>query len=508
MPENKPRWDIHPVVFSVSAALIVGFVFTALVFTERFSETFSALQSSIVEYFGWFYILAVGGILIFMVLLAVTRHGTIRLGPDDSRPDYSSLTWFAMLFSAGMGIGLLFYGVAEPILHFTDPPTGEGSDTAAARLAMKLTFFHWGLHAWAIYALVGLSLAYFSFRHGLPLTVRSALYPLIGERIHGPIGNIVDIAAVVGTLFGVATSLGLGVMQINAGLHHVLGLPEGTTSQVLLIAFITFIATISVVSGLDVGIRRLSELNLSVGALLCLFLLIAGPSVFLFQVFVQSLGEYIQTLPATGSWTSAYHDSEWLGSWTVFYWGWWIAWSPFVGMFIARVSRGRTLREFVFGVLLCPTGATFVWLSIFGGTALHIELFGDGGISEQVSESVPVALFALLERFPLGGIASLGACLVVMSFFVTSSDSGSLVIDIITSGGNPDPPVLQRVFWAVLEGVVAATLLVAGGSAALSALQTAAITAGLPFCFVLLLIAWGLLRGLNREEEERESRAN
>jgi choline/glycine/proline betaine transport protein len=497
---DSRRWIIHPIVFNTSAAIICGFVILAMIFTDQMGEAAGEVQSYIVTYFGWFYILSVAAILIFVVWLACTRFGNIRLGSNDSRPEYNTFTWFAMLFSAGMGIGLLFYSVAEPILHFASPPTGEGGTVEAAERSMNLTFFHWGLHAWGIYTLVGLSLAYFSFRRGLPLTIRSTLYPLIGERIHGPIGNFVDIAAVVGTLFGVATSLGLGVMQINAGLHHVLGVPEGIAVQLLLIAGITTLATISVVSGLNVGIRRLSELNITVGILLCLFLFIAGPSVFLLKMFVQSLGTYLQHLPETTLWTATFQETEWQSSWTIFYWGWWIAWSPFVGMFIARVSKGRTIRQFVFGVLLCPTGATFVWLSIFGGTALYEELYGGGGISEQVSQNLPVALFALLERFPFGGIASLLATGVVITFFVTSSDSGSLVIDIITSGGHPDPPVRQRIFWAVLEGVVAGVLLFMGGTAALSALQTASITMGLPFCGVILVMAWGLLRGLREEK--------
>ncbi len=490
---------IHPVVFTVSASLICGFVVLSLIFSQQVETQIAAVQAFIVSYFGWFYILSVAAMLIFVVWLAMTRYGHIRLGPNDSRPEYGNFTWFAMLFSAGMGIGLLFYSVAEPILHYDAPPVGEGHTIAAAKQAMNITYFHWGLHAWAIYTLVGLCLAYFGYRRGLPLTIRSVLYPLLGDRIYGPIGDIVDIAAVVGTLFGVATSLGLGVMQINSGLNHVLGVPVSLGVQVILIGVITCAATVSVVSGVNVGIRRLSELNVGLGLLLCAFLFLAGPTIFLCKMFVQSIGEYIQHLPETTLWTATFQQTEWQGSWTIFYWGWWIAWSPFVGMFIARVSRGRTIREFIFGVLLCPTGATFAWLAIFGGSAIYIELYGGGGISQEVSESIPVALFTLLERFPLGGVASLVATFVVMSFFVTSSDSGSLVIDIITSGGHPDPPVPQRIFWAVLEGVVAAVLLVAGGASGLAALQTASITTGLPFCAIILIMSWGLLKGLREE---------
>jgi choline/glycine/proline betaine transport protein len=493
---NGPKLIIHPVVFIASALLICGFVVLSIVRHDTMEATFDAVQTFIVGYFSWFYIGTVGFILLFCIWLIFSPYGGIRLGENDSKPEFSTVTWFAMLFSAGMGIGLLFFSVAEPILHFSNPPGGDGGTIEAAKQAINITFFHWGLHPWAVYTLMGLSLAYFSYRRGLPLTVRSLLYPILGDRIHGPIGNIVDITAVVSTLFGVATSLGLGVMQINAGLGHVFGLPEHINVQMFLIAVITAIATISVVSGVHVGIRRLSELNLGLGVLLCLFLLIVGPTVFLANMFVQSVGNYLHLLPQTTLWTATFQHTEWLGSWTVFYWGWWIAWSPFVGMFIARVSRGRTIRQFVLGVLLCPTIATFAWLSIFGGTALHEEFFGAGGLTAAVSESIPVALFNLLERFPFASVSAFVATFVIICFFVTSSDSGSLVIDIITAGGHPDPPTLQRVFWAVMEGLVAAVLLYTGG---LLALQTAAITTALPFCVVLLLVAYSLVKGLREE---------
>jgi choline/glycine/proline betaine transport protein len=496
--QTDSRFVVNGPVFYTSAALILAFVLFGAVFTETAQSIFSTVQSSITAYTGWFYTLAVGIFLLFAIGLAVSPYGRIKLGPDDSEPDYSYTGWFAMLFSAGMGIGLLFYSVAEPVLHFLSPPGGgEGGTVAAAGEAMQVTFFHWGVHAWAIYIVVGLSLAYFSYRHDLPLTLRSALYPLVGDRIYGPIGHSVDTFAVLGTMFGVATSLGLGVMQVNAGLHFLIGIPEAVWVQLSLIAGITGMATISVVLGLDGGIRRLSELNLGLGVLLLLFLFAVGPTVFLMDAFVQNLGAYLQNIVSMTFRTYPFAESDWQSSWTLFYWAWWIAWSPFVGMFIARISRGRTIREFVSGVMLVPTLITFLWLTLFGNTGIGMILNGTGGaVQEAAQTSIPTALFALLGEFPFAVVSSGIATFVVITFFVTSSDSGSLVIDIITSGGEHDPPVAQRIFWAVTEGAVASVLLLAGG---LQALQTAAITTALPFTFVLLIMCYGLLQGLRRD---------
>jgi choline/glycine/proline betaine transport protein len=493
-------FKINPPVFFISAALIIAFVIFGALFTEAAGAMFDALQQGIAALAGWLYILAVAFFLIFVVGLFFSRYSKIRLGPDDSEPEFSYGSWFAMLFSAGMGIGLLFFSVAEPVLHYSNPPGMEGRTEAAVQEAMEITFFHWGVHAWAIYIVVGLSLAYFSFRHDLPLTIRSALYPILGERIYGPIGNAVDIFAVLGTLFGVATSLGLGVMQVNAGLTYLFGVPEAIWVQMLLIAGITLLATISVATGLERGIRRLSEFNIGLGLLLVLFVFVMGPTVYLLNALAGNVGHYLDGLIENTFRTAAYGEAEWLGSWTIFYWGWWIAWSPFVGMFIARISRGRTIREFIGGVLLVPVALTFVWLTVFGNTALYLERLGLGTeIVAAVEESVPTSLFVLLEQFPLSAVSSFAATVVVITFFVTSSDSGSLVIDIITAGGDPEPPVPQRIFWAVTEGVVAAILLLAGG---LTALQTAAITTALPFTVIMLFICWGLLRGLRAERRD------
>jgi choline/glycine/proline betaine transport protein len=491
---------VNAPVFFTSAALIITFVVLGALFTDTAASVFQSLQGGIADFAGWFYVLAVAFFLVFVVGLFFSPFGRIRLGPDDAEPEFTYPSWFAMLFSAGMGIGLLFFSVAEPILHYSNPPGGSGGTEAALREAMELTFFHWGVHAWAVYIVVGLSLAYFSFRHDLPLTIRSALYPMLGERIHGPIGDAVDTFAVLGTMFGVATSLGLGVMQVNAGLSYLFGVPEAVWIQLLLIAGITLMATVSVALGLERGIRRLSEFNIGLGILLVVFVFAVGPSIYLLNALVGNVGQYIDGLITNTFRTGAYGDSEWLGNWTIFYWGWWIAWSPFVGMFIARISRGRTIREFIGGVLLVPVALTFIWLTVFGNTALFLEHYGTGaGIAAAVQESVPTSLFVLLEQFPWALVSSFAATAVVVTFFVTSSDSGSLVIDIITAGGDPEPPVPQRIFWAVTEGVVAAILLVAGG---LTALQTAAITTALPFTVVMLFICWGLLKGLRRERRE------
>lgn len=490
--ESWWRFDVHPVVFPIAALIIVGTVALTLVFHEQMGAVFSSLQSNIATLGGWFFVATMNIILLFVLYLLASRFGDIRLGGHDAKPEFSNLGWVAMLFSAGMGIGLLFYGVAEPIFHLMASPSAEPGSEEAARVAMDITFLHWGLHPWAIYSLVGLSLAFFSFNKGLPLSIRSVFYPLLGEKIHGPIGNAVDILATVATLFGVATSLGLGVQQVNAGLDHLLGIGQTTTIQVVLIAGITAIATWSVVRGLDSGIKFLSEVNLFIAAGLLLFVLVLGPTLFILNGFIENIGYYVQNLPRLATWNETYENTSWQNGWTVFYWGWWIAWSPFVGMFIARVSYGRTVKEFILGVLLLPSLVTFFWLTTFGNTAINIELFGAGDISKAVQENIPVSLFILLEKFPLALVTSVLAILSIVMFFVTSSDSGSMVIDIITAGGDPDPPVPQRLFWAILEGVVAAVLLIGGG---LVALQTAAIATGLPFAMVLLVMCVSLRRG-------------
>ncbi len=495
-PEREEGWfhlDIHPQVFFISAGLILFFVIITLFFQQYIGNIFQVLQGAIASYTGWFFIWTMNIILVFILILLASRFGDVRIGGMDARPEFSLLGWFSMLFSAGMGIGLLFYGVAEPMFHFASSPLAEPGTDEAARKAMDISFLHWGLHPWAIYTLVALSLSFFSFNKGLPLSIRTAFYPLMGDRIYGWSGNVIDILATVATLFGVSTSLGLGVQQVNAGLDHVLSIGQSTTIQVLLITGITAIATWSVIKGLDKGIRRLSEVNIVLSAGLAFFVFILGPTLFVLNAFGENVGYYIQHLPQLSTWNETYENTTWQNGWTIFYWSWWIAWSPFVGMFIARVSFGRTIRQFILGVLLVPAMVTFIWLTIFGNTAIFIEMFGGGGIAKAVQENIPVSLFVLLENFPLTSVTSGLTTLVVITFFVTSSDSGSMVIDIITSGGNPNPPVLSRLFWAIMEGFVAAMLLVGGG---LVALQTATITTGLPFAIVLLGMCFTLYKGL------------
>jgi choline/glycine/proline betaine transport protein len=491
---NKP-------VFFISAGLIIAVCLYGALFSEHASLVFSDLQSWLLTNLGWLYMGSVAGFFMLVIYLAFSRFAHLRLGADDSEPEYSYGSWFAMLFSAGMGIGLMFFGVSEPMTHFLEPPVGEGGTIDAARNAMQVTFFHWGLHAWAIYIIIGLALAYFSFRHDLPLTLRSALYPVIGDKIYGKWGNAVDIFAILGTMFGVATSLGIGVMQVNAGLNYLFGLPVSIMVQVALIAAITCAATVSVVAGLDAGIRRLSELNLVLALLLMVFVLVAGPTVMLLSSLIQNIGMYLSGLVDMTFRIYAYEPNEWIGNWTLFYWAWWISWSPFVGMFIARISRGRTIREFILGVLLVPSGFTFLWLTIFGNSGLWLEMHEAGaGLATAVQTNMPTAIFVLLDQLPLTGITSALATMLIVTFFVTSSDSGSLVIDIISSGGAENPPVWQRIFWAVSEGAVAATLLVAGG---LAALQTAAISSALPLIIVMFLVCYGLMKALHAEPSVR-----
>jgi choline/glycine/proline betaine transport protein len=490
------RLAVHPVVFTVSATTMLAFVVGTMAYPSRAEGLFTALQDHIATYFGWLYVLAVASFLGFCLWLLFGPHGDVRLGADDERPEFSRLSWLAMLFSAGMGIGVVFFGVAEPILHFMAPRVGEAGTAEAARRAMELTFFHWGPHAWAIYVVLGLALAYFSFRKNLPLAVRSALHPLFGDRIFGTLGNVVDILAVFGTLFGLATSLGFGAMQINAGLRYLFGVPEASGTQVIIIGVVTSAAVASLVLGLDRGIRRLSEVNIALAGLLMIFVFVVGPTLFLLDSFADNVGAYLRSLVPRTFRRDALGDGEWQKAWTLFYWGWWISWAPFVGTFIARISRGRTIREFVAGGLIAPTLVTFVWMTIFGDTALHIELFEGGGIAAAVDESVATAVFALLEHLPLGYAASFVAALVVALFFVTSSDSGSFVVDMLTSGGEPNPPVWQRIFWATTEGAIAAALLLSGG---LGALRAAAICTGLPVCVILILVCVGLSRALREE---------
>lgn len=500
--EKEPA-TFNPPVFYGATSILAALVFTAAVWPDAVGEMFQGLQNSIVTNGSWYYVLVVAVILVSVLIFSVTRYGDIKLGPDHIEPDYSYMSWFAMMFSAGMGIGLMFFGVSEPVMHFLTPPTGEPGTVAAAREAMKLTFFHWGIHAWAMYAVVALILAYFGYRHDLPLTIRSALYPIFGERIYGPLGDAVDIFAILSTVTGVATSLGFGVLQINSGLGYLFDIPSNLTVQVILIIGTTILATISVVMGLNAGIKRLSELNIILAIILLILVLSLGPTVLLLQVFVQNTGDYLSDLVSKTFNLYAYTPTDWLGGWTIFYWGWWLSWAPFVGLFIARISRGRTIREFVFGVLLGPTLFTLLWMTVFGNSAIELILHqGAAELGDMVKADPSVALFQFFEYLPGTQLLSGVAVVMVIVFFVTSADSGAMVVNMLASNGRDDTPLWQRVFWTFSIGVIAAILLAAGG---LPSLQTAAIASALPFSLALLLAIWGFWRALEADLTKRDA---
>ncbi|OXL23830.1 BCCT family transporter [Psychrobacter sp. DAB_AL32B] len=491
-------------VFLSSAILIVAFIIFGAFFNELANEVFGQAKAFISVRFGWFFIVVVNLALVMSVYLIFSKYGDIRLGYQTEKPEYNLISWIGMLFSAGIGIGLLYWGTAEPLQHFMAPPLGEPGTIAAAKQAMNISFLHYGLHVWAIYGMVALSLAYFHYRRGLPLAIRSTLYPLIGKKIYGPWGHTVDTLAVFGTMFGVVTTLGLGVLQINSGLDTLFGIPNNITVQIILIAFITMLAGLSLMMGLDKGIKRLSDINIFLTIVLLSFVIILGPTQFIVNSFVENIGNYIHQVIPLGLWTESYAGEEnWQSSWTIFYWAWWISWSPFVGVFIARISRGRTIREFILGVLLIPITILFLWFTAFGGSAVHMELMAAAdpslaspGLIEAVKADYGSAIFKLMEFYPFAKAATLLIIVMIVLWFVTSSDSASFVIDMLTSGGDANPPKIQRLFWAGTEGVIAAVLLAAGG---LGALQAASIVSGFPFAVVILIMLYSLLRGLSRD---------
>jgi choline/glycine/proline betaine transport protein len=506
LENNLPSSDksqLNVKVFGSASAIIIALLLYTAALPKQAQSLFTVIQASIIENGSWFYVLTVAFIFFFVIFLAVSRYGDIRLGPDHSTPDYSLVSWLSMLFAAGMGIGLMFFGVAEPLMHYLSPPTAETGTVAAVQEAMKMTFFHWGLHAWAIYAIVALVLAYFSYRHNLPLTLRSALYPLIGDRIYKWPGHLVDVFAVVSTVFGVATSLGLGASQVNAGFSYLFDIDVSTTNQIIIMCVITGFAVISVATGLDKGIKILSETNMILAVILLLLIFLLGPTVFLLQAYLQNIGDYLADIVHNTFNLFAYKKTDWIGGWTIFYWGWWLAWAPFVGLFIARISRGRTIREFIIGVMLIPTVFTLFWMTIFGNSAIDL-VYNQGvvGLGEMVSKDSSVALFVFLENFPLTSVLSFFSVLMIVIFFVTSCDSGAMVVDMLCSHGKNDTPLWQRIYWAIGIGIVAAILLLAGG---LNALQTMTIASALPFTIVLLLAMAGLIKSLRVEAFKQDS---
>ncbi|RUQ07161.1 BCCT family transporter [Curtobacterium sp. HSID17257] len=490
------RW-----VFWPAAVIVLAFVAWTLVAPASAEAVFTALQAGIVRNFSWYYVLAAAFFVAFALFVGFSRFGDIKLGKDQDEPEFSTRSWFSLLFAAGMGIGLVFYGVSEPLSHFADPRPGvSGSEQHLAQEAMTQTFLHWGLHAWAIYVVLGMALAYAIHRRGRPVSIRWALEPLLGNRVRGGWGNVIDVVALIGTLFGVATSLGLGVLQIGAGLESA-GIAESSTvSQIAIIAVITALTIVSLVTGVAKGMKILSNVNLLLAAALLVFVLVVGPTQYLLRDFVQSIGAYLQNVVGLSFNVTAQQGAageEWQGAWTTFYWGWWMSWAPFVGIFIARISRGRTVREFVFGVLLVPTALTFLWFAVLGGAAIHQETDGAGGlVGADGSVDVEGSLFTLLADLPAGVVLTFGAILLIGVFFVTSSDSGSLVMAMIASGGDIEPKNWLRVFFAVVAALLAVALLLTGG---LNALKTAAITTALPFSVVLLMVCWSTVIAFNRE---------
>lgn len=481
-----------PVFFGAGLAVLAIIIFGGI-WTPTAKAVFESTLNFITHYFGWYYVLIVFIFLIFVIWLYLSPYGRIKLGKDDEVPEFGKFSWFTMLFAAGMGMGLIFYGVAEPVMHYNEPPTAEHETVAAMKEGMLFAFIHWGFHPWAIYIIFGAGIGYFHFRIGLPLAPRSLLYPIFGERIKGVLGHFADAFCTVGTLLGVATSLGLGAMQINSALESLLDVKNNLNNQLLITISITAVAVTSVISGIGRGIKYLSMTNLVVMFLLMLFVFFAGPTLYILKLLVTTLGQYLNEIIAQSLWLDPRLDSEWQTNWTLFYWGWWISWCPFVGVFVARISKGRTIREFVFYVFLVPTLVTFFWFSVFGGTALHAEIYQGTNLSGIVNENLSMSMNALLDLLPFSALTKWLGLLLVVIFFITSSDSGSLVDDMVTSGGHPNPPVLQRAFWGISEGAAAATLLLAGG---LSALRTAAISSGLPQSLLVIGATIGLVKAL------------
>ena len=503
--------DLHGMVFGFSAIVILFFMVFTLAFQDQAEAVFQGVFDFLTQNLSWAYLLGANIFLVVAVVLIFTPLAKVRLGGANATPDFTYRGWFAMLFAAGMGIGLMFYAVSEPLTHFDTAfggttveedgtrsdwaPLGaaEGDEAAAERLSMAATIYHWGLHPWAIYAIVALALALFSFNKGLPLTIRSIFYPILGEKVWGWPGHIIDVVAVFATLFGLTTSLGIGAQQASAGLSDLFGLPEGDTTMVLLVLAITAVALVSILAGVDKGVRRLSEINLGFAALLMFFVIAVGPTLAIFTGFFQNLGSYAANLPALMM-PFGREDANFSQGWTAFYWSWWIAWSPFVGMFIARVSRGRTVREFLIAVLLVPSTVSILWMTTFGGTALDQYL--NKGFEAAMDADLELQLFRVLGELPLAEITSFIAICLVIVFFITSSDSGSLVLDTITSGGKVDAPKPQRIFWALIEGFLAIALLLGGG---LVDLQSMAVSMGLPITLILLAGCWAIIQGLRSE---------
>ncbi|MED7820205.1 MULTISPECIES: BCCT family transporter [unclassified Francisella] len=481
----------YPAIILASILALLG-----ILFPKDFANYMSIIQNLILDKFGWAYILAMSIFVCLCLILMFSRFGDIKLGQEHDLPEYNNISWFAMLFAAGMGIGLMFYGVAEPLKHFLAPPDVSNDQLEIVKQAMNTTFFHWGIEAWSVYVIVGLSLAYFAYRHDLPLLPRSVLYPILDNKIYGPIGHAIDIFAILGTLFGVATSLGFGAMQVSSGMNFLVGLPDTVSMQVIYIIFIVALATLSVALGLDKGIKVLSNFNIVLALFLLAFVLFLGNTTGLIQDYVQNVGYYLSNLVHQTFNLYAYNkeSQEWLKDWTLFYWGWWIAWSPFVGMFIAKVSKGRTIRQFTIGVLFIPTGFTFLWMTVFGNSAIDIVMNTNAqSLIDAANNNIPVALFKFFQYFSFSTILSILAVFLIVTFFVTSADSGALVIDILATGNAKQSITIHRIAWFVLSGLLAISLILAGG---LEALQSATIISAFPLLFILFMMCISLVKSL------------
>jgi glycine betaine transporter len=508
--QRQERSGIDSTVFLVAAIISAVFILWGLLFTDNLAAVFDAvLWSFLVPNFGWVFILSSFGFLAFSLYLAFSRYGKIRLGGQDEQPEFSTVSWVAMMFSAGMGIGLMFFGVAEPLSHMSSPPAGtaEAGTRGAAQVAMEYSYFHWAFHPWAIYAVMGLALAYFVFRKGMPNLISTAFYPLLGDRVYGPIGKTIDILAIFATLFGSATSLGLGALQINQGLNAIFGFGgrEAVGLAIVVIAILTAAFILSAISGVHKGIQWIANTNMVLAVFLLVFVFLLGPTVFILNTFVESLGGYLANLIPMSFRTAAFSDGAFVSGWTVFYWAWWISWAPFVGTFIARISRGRTIREFVFGVILAPSVVSFVWFAVLGGTAINLQLTGAvNNLAETAANNQPGALFLTLQQFPLFPLMSLIVIILVALFFVSGADAASVVMGMLSSRGNLDPRRWTLVVWGTFTGAAAAICLLAGAiqgsvDVALSALQAVAIASAAPFVLILIGLCFSILKALRSE---------
>lgn len=489
------------VFFSAIAVVICSIGFT-LIFEEEADYYFGIAQTFVSAHGGWIYTLTVNLFIVFCLYMAFSKFGTIRIGGKKAKPEFSMWAWFAMLFSAGIGNGLVLFSIADPVRDFLNPPRLAGEEPALiAQEAINFSFLHHGIHGWAIYSVVGLSLAYFTFNRKMPLTLRSAFYPLLGNRIYGWMGDVIDIMAVITTLFGLATTIGFGVGQINSGLTHVFGVPSSLFYQVIIIIGVTLAATISAFSGVNKGVQMLSKLNVRVAATIFLLVLILGPTTFIFKSYIQNLGSYVVNFIDMSTWTESLSGTDWQKTRTIMYWGWWISWSPFVGTFIARISKGRTIKEFILCVLILPALVTFLWFSAFGGTTMRDILLGDTAMIAAVNDNISTALYVFFDKFPLAIVLKSLGVILICSFIITSADSGALVVDSITSGGKLKTPPYQRVIWAVATGLIASVLMYGGG---LNALQTVVTISGLPFAILLIMMCLSLLRGVREDYQKAE----